>query len=154
MKVIFKNSDLKFESFVYHDVDLVSQLDKTRVNSSNPPIADDGTFDYQNGELTGSVEYSQYYYVTRFVEIPDNSTKFHYIGGCSGTAGFAFYNSSKSRIGSVVKARDHVTDPSVPGVMSNYTMDIPEGTKYVRATVGIDLVTNDTFQMLVTCPDV
>lgn len=143
MKIIIKNSDVQFQTLRTEWTDLVTQLDESRTNSSNPPIADDGTFDYQYGELIGitgaqpaekgTVEYSAGFRVTRFIELPNSSLKLQYIGKAEGTAGFCIYDSNKNLIGAIngLDARQ-----GQGYVLENYTLNLPSDAKYVRATVG------------------
>lgn len=157
MKIIFKNTNVVISSLKTELVNLVDSLDLSRLSSANPPIADDGTFDYQLGEVItmsdshqsnwDNVEYASNYYTTKHIQLPAGSLKIRYVGKAVGTSGMNFYNSSLQLIASVSGIDAHQDGGDY---LFDYEMNIPSGAAYVRCTCAKSIVDANGFKLDVT----
>lgn len=159
MKVIIKNAGVEIQTAHQSVIDLVDSLDISRLSTANPPIADDGTFDYQYGEVItksapqesswDTVEYASNYYTTKHIALPSHSTKLHYVGKAVGTSGINIYNSSKELIASVSGIDTH---QGTGNYLLDYEFELPANAAYIRTTCAASLIST-TFSLGITYLD-
>ncbi len=157
MKIIFKNTNIDIVSVRTTVQSLLDELNLERLSTANPPIDDDGSFDYQLGEVItmsapheyewDTVEYASNYYTTKHIALPSGSLKVHYVGKATGSSGINIYNSSKELIGSVSGIDAHQGGSDY---LLDWEVELPANAAYIRCTCAKSIADADGFKLDVT----